>query len=221
MQNVKKEKLSWTGNPKFGIDHEACKKTEGCTRNCPMKQKHRGACVVNGKSLKPDKMQTDEPKWLHGAGLNMRILRSKQQVEPPKKQDEPPKKKDGPPKKKAKTSTAKELASVKTELAAIKTELAAIKGETVVTSDDEQLPDDEESEECARCEKFRYYLHECACDDCSSYFVCKVCETLMKGCGNCAKARASVKAARTAARNNARKAEADKTNVFTNVFGTN
>jgi hypothetical protein len=142
--------LSWTGNPKFGIDYEACTKTEGCSRKCPMGQKHVGMCVVNGKALKPDKMQTGEPKWLHDAGLAVgvvvRTLRSKdeppkKQDEPPKKQDEPPKKKDEPPKKKAKMSTekdeppkkakmstAKQLASVKTELAALKTQLAAIKG---------------------------------------------------------------------------------------------
>ena len=117
--------LSWTGNPKFGIDYEACTKTEGCSRKCPMGQKHVGMCVVNGKALKPDKMQTGEPKWLHDAGLAVgvvvRTLRSKKPDEPPKKQDEPPK-------KKAKMSTAKQLASVKTELAAIKTQLAAIKG---------------------------------------------------------------------------------------------
>jgi hypothetical protein len=49
------------------------------------------------------------------------------------------------------------------------------------------IPDTEESEECARCkQKFRYYLHDCTCDDCSSYFVCKDCEMLMEGiCGKC------------------------------------
>ena len=97
-----------------------------------MGQKHVGMCVVNGKALKPDKMQTGEPKWLHDAGVAVgvvvRTLRSKKPDEPPKKQDEPPKKKDEPPKKKAKMSTAKQLASVKTELAALKTQLAAIKG---------------------------------------------------------------------------------------------
>ena len=53
-------------------------------------------CVVNGKALKPDKMHTDEPKWLHDAGLAVavvvRTLRSKKTDEPPKK-DEPLKKK--------------------------------------------------------------------------------------------------------------------------------
>ena len=50
------------------------------------------------------------------------------------------------------------------------------------------IPDTEESEECARCEKtFRYYLHDCTCDDCSSYFVCKDCEYKMEGCGICGK----------------------------------
>ena len=81
---------------------------------------------------------------------------------------------------------------------------------------------DTDASTCARCEKkFHYYLHDCACDDCSSYFVCKVCKMRHgKGCGNCAKARAAVEAARTAARNNARKAEAGKPHVFTNVFRT-
>jgi len=55
-----------------------------------MGQKHVGMCVVNGKALKPDKMHTDEPKWLHDAGLAVavvvRTLRSKKPDEPPKKQ---------------------------------------------------------------------------------------------------------------------------------------
>ena len=70
-----------------------------------MGQKHVGMCVVNGKALKPDKMQTGEPKWLHDAGVAVgvviRTLRSK-------KPDEPPKKQDKPPKKKAKMSTEKD-----------------------------------------------------------------------------------------------------------------
>eukprot|EP00964_Phaeocystis_antarctica_P035939 scaffold20548_cov105-Phaeocystis_antarctica.AAC.1 len=54
----------------------------------------------------------------------------------------------------------------------------------------DQIPDTEESEECARCKKtFRYYLHDCTCDDCFdfTYFVCKDCEYKMKGCGICGK----------------------------------
>ena len=52
------------------------------------------------------------------------------------------------------------------------------------------IPDTEESEECARCKKtFRYYLHDCTCDDCFdyTYFVCKDCEYKMEGCGICGK----------------------------------
>ena len=47
---------------------------------CPIGKKHRGACVVGGKMLKADQMQTDddEPKWLARAD---RILRTP----PPKK----------------------------------------------------------------------------------------------------------------------------------------
>ena len=54
----------------------------------------------------------------------------------------------------------------------------------------DQIPDTEESEECARCKKtFRYYLHDCTCDDCFdfTYFVCKDCEYKMEGCGICGK----------------------------------
>ena len=41
---------------------EPCKKTPCCTKPCPNGQKHRGACMVNGKMRKPDKMQTDKMK---------------------------------------------------------------------------------------------------------------------------------------------------------------
>ena len=55
---------SATQGTKICVDYEPCKKTVGCSRMCPAGKKHRGACVVNGKMLKPDKMQTedDEPK---------------------------------------------------------------------------------------------------------------------------------------------------------------
>ena len=56
--------------------------------------------------------------------------------------------------------------------------------------DRDPIPDTEESEECARCKKtFRYYLHDCTCDDCFdyTYFVCKDCEYKMEGCGICGK----------------------------------
>lgn len=57
------------------------KKTEGCSRMCPIGKKHRGACVVGGKMLKEDQMQTDddEPKWL--ARADRILLRTP----PPKK----------------------------------------------------------------------------------------------------------------------------------------
>ena len=42
------------------VDYEPCKKTVGCSRLCPIGQKHRGACVVNGKMQKPDRMQTED-----------------------------------------------------------------------------------------------------------------------------------------------------------------
>jgi len=63
-----------TQDAKICVDFEPCKKTEGCSRLCPIGQKHRGA--VGGKMLKPHKMQTgdDEPKWLAHAGC---ILREK------------------------------------------------------------------------------------------------------------------------------------------------
>ena len=75
---------SATQGTKICVDYEPCKKTEGCSRLCPIGQKHRGACVVGGKMLKPDKMQTedDEPK----AGVDLvahhvlgadRVLRQK------------------------------------------------------------------------------------------------------------------------------------------------
>ena len=53
-----------TQSTKICVDYEPCKKTVGCSRMCPKGQKHRGMCVVGGKALKPDKMQTedDEPK---------------------------------------------------------------------------------------------------------------------------------------------------------------
>lgn len=37
-------------------DFELCKKTPGCTRKCEIGKKHPGACKVNGKMARPDKM---------------------------------------------------------------------------------------------------------------------------------------------------------------------
>ena len=56
----KKADAENTQDAKICVDYEPCKKTEGCSRLCPIGQKHRGACVVGGKMLKPDKMQTDD-----------------------------------------------------------------------------------------------------------------------------------------------------------------
>ena len=56
----KKADAANTQDAKICVDYEPCKKTEGCSRLCPIGQKHRGACVVGGKMLKPDKMQTDD-----------------------------------------------------------------------------------------------------------------------------------------------------------------
>merc|ERR1719247_41997 len=55
---------SATQGTKICVDYEPCKKTVGCSRLCPAGKRHRGMCVVGGKALKPDKMQTedDEPK---------------------------------------------------------------------------------------------------------------------------------------------------------------
>ena len=78
-----------TQSTKICVDYEPCKKTVGCSRMCLAGKRHRGMCVVNGKALKPDKMQTedDEPK----AGAD-RILRDKklpterrQHITPPPK----------------------------------------------------------------------------------------------------------------------------------------
>ena len=50
---------SATQGTKICVDYEPCKKTVGCSRMCPAGKKHRGACVVDGKMVKPDTMQTD------------------------------------------------------------------------------------------------------------------------------------------------------------------
>ena len=74
----KKADAANTQDAKICVDYEPCKKTEGCSRLCPIGQKHRGMCMVGGKALKPDKMQTDtddEPKA--GALGADRVLREK------------------------------------------------------------------------------------------------------------------------------------------------
>ena len=142
-----------TQSTKICVDYEPCKKTVGCSRLCPIGQKHRGMCMVGGKALKPDKMQTDtddEPKA--GALGADRVLREKKhpmekwledaesrlstpQVCPdmaamaarydtPQPETPPPKEKK---RKAADTDTAakKQVASLKKENAALKKQLAA------------------------------------------------------------------------------------------------
>ena len=60
----KKADAANTQSTKICVDYEPCKKTVGCSRMCKAGKKHPGMCVVGGKALKPDKMQTedDEPK---------------------------------------------------------------------------------------------------------------------------------------------------------------
>ena len=54
-------------------DFELCKKTPGCTRKCEIGKTHVGVCSCDGKALKADKMDTDEPGWLKDA--SDRVLR--------------------------------------------------------------------------------------------------------------------------------------------------
>jgi len=119
----KKADAANTQDAKICVVFEPCKKTEGCSRLCPIGQKHRGA--VGGKMVKPDKMQTgdDEPKWLAHAGC---ILREKApQEEMPKRPTTPtthaPKRT-----KVANTdeSTKKKLASLEKQMATLKKQLA-------------------------------------------------------------------------------------------------
>ena len=132
-----------TQGTKICVDYEPCKKTVGCSRMCPAGKKHRGACVVNGKMLKPDKMQTedDEPKAGADDVLGAdRVLRERKHPMQKFLEDaensllNTPQPETPQPKKKRKaadteTSAKKQLASVKKELASVKKELASIKKE--------------------------------------------------------------------------------------------
>ena len=127
---------SATQDAKICVDYEPCKKTIGCSRMCPAGKKHRGACVVNGKMLKPDKMQTedDEPKAGADDVLGAdRVLRERKH--PMEKFLEDAESSLNTPQPKAKkhkstdASAKKQLASVKKELASVKKELASIKKE--------------------------------------------------------------------------------------------
>ena len=132
---------SATQDTKICIDYEPCKKTVGCSRLCPTGQRHRGMCKVDGKMIKPDKMQTDtddEPKAEvdlvahHVLGAD-RVLRQKKH--PMEKFLEDAESSLNTPQPKAKkhkstdASAKKQLASVKKELASVKKELALIKKE--------------------------------------------------------------------------------------------
>ena len=132
----KKADAANTQDAKICVDYESCKKTVGCSRMCPKGQKHRGMCVVGGKALKPDKMQTedDEPKAGadHVLGAD-RVLRERKH--PMEKFLEDAESSLNTPQPKAKkhkstdASAKKQLASVKKELASVKKELALIKKE--------------------------------------------------------------------------------------------
>ena len=139
-----------TQSTKICVDYEPCKKTEGCSRLCPAGQRHRGMCKVDGKMVKPDKMQTedDEPK----AGVDLvahhvlgadRVLRQKKhpmekfledaesRLNTPQPETPPSKEKkrkatdaDTDPSAKKKLALEKENEKLKKEMAALKKQLA-------------------------------------------------------------------------------------------------
>lgn len=128
---------SATQGTKICVDYEPCKKTVGCSRMCPAGKKHRGACVVNGKMLKPDKMQTedDEPKAaaddVLGAGRELRERKHPMEkfLEDAESSLNTPQPETPQPKKKRKaadteTSAKKKLALLEKEMAALKKQLA-------------------------------------------------------------------------------------------------
>ena len=128
-----------TQSTKICVDYEPCKKTVGCSRMCPAGKKHRGACVVNGKMLKPDKMQTDEPKAGADDVLGAdRVLRERKHPMQKFLEDaensllNTPQPETPQPKKKRKaadteTSAKKKLALLEKEMAAKEKEMAALK----------------------------------------------------------------------------------------------
>ena len=139
---------SATQGTKICVDYEPCKKTVGCSRLYPVGKRHRGMCVVGGKALKPDKMQTedDEPKAGadHVLGAD-RVLRERKhpmekfledaesslnplQICPDMaamaaRYDTPPP--ETPPPKEKTAKTADTVASLKKENAALKKKVAA------------------------------------------------------------------------------------------------
>ena len=133
---------SATQDTKICVDYEPCKKTEGCSRLCPAGQRHRGMCKVDGKMVKPDKMQTedDEPKAKvdlvtdHVLGAD-RVLRERKHPMQKFLEDaessllNTPQPETPQPKKKRKaadteTSAKKKLALLEKEMAALKKQLA-------------------------------------------------------------------------------------------------
>ena len=134
----KKTDAANTQDAKICVDYEPCKKTVGCSRMCPAGKKHRGACVVNGKMLKPDKMQTedDEPKAGADDVLGAdRVLRERKHPMQKFLEDaessllNTPQPETPQPKKKRKATDAemsakKKLALLEKEMAALKKQLA-------------------------------------------------------------------------------------------------
>ena len=138
---------SATQGTKICVDYEPCKKTVGCSRMCLAGKKHRGMCMVNGKALKPDKMQTEDDEPKAGALGADRVLRQKKHpmekfledaesslLNTPQPETPQPK---ATKRKAADTdvSTKKQLASVKKELASVKKELASTKASRDQKSD--------------------------------------------------------------------------------------
>ena len=133
---------SATQGTKICVEYEPCKKTIGCSRMCLTGKRHRGMCVINGKALKPDKMQTEDDEPKAGALGADRVLRQKKHpmekfledaecsLNTPQPETPQPK----ATKRKAadadtETSAKKQLVSIKKELASVKKELASMKKE--------------------------------------------------------------------------------------------
>ena len=129
----KKADAANTQDAKICVDYEPCKKTVGCSRMCLAGKRHRGMCVVNGKALKPDKMQTEDDEPKTGALGVDRVLRQKKHTMEKFLEDAESSLNTPQPKAKKHKSTdasaKKQLASVKKELASVKKELASLKKE--------------------------------------------------------------------------------------------
>lgn len=122
----------------IGVEFEPCKKMVGCERMCPVGKKHRGMCKVNGKMVKPDKMQTDiddEPKagalgGDHVLGADRVLRERKHPMEKFLEDAESSLNTPEPKKKRVKEetdtdeTTKKQLAALKKELASLKKQLA-------------------------------------------------------------------------------------------------